>query len=238
MMLYQLDSFDITFPDPCFALEEPNGLLAIGGDLSVERLINAYHHGIFPWFNDDEPLLWWSPDPRCILDLEDFHLSKSFQKFLRKTPLRLTINKHFEGVIEGCTKPRRTESGTWINPAMITAYQALHQRGFAHSIEVWDQDRLVGGLYGILVGGCFCGESMFHTEPNASKLALAGLVYHLKRHGGEFIDCQITNNHLVSLGAKEITRARFLRKLEHAKQCDIPAEVWQPQELNLLHDQL
>lgn len=225
IQLYRLGD-QLTFPHPDLALEEPNGLLAFGGDLSVERLLCAYENGIFPWFSEGEPLLWWSPDPRGVLSLDDYHCSSSLQKFIKKTPLTVTLNKNFDGVVEACADIPRKDNGTWITEQMIKAYQRMHQAGFGHSVEVWQGDALVGGLYGIGVGKVFCGESMFHKVTNASKLAMYCLVQHLRKHGFAFIDCQMQTEHLKSMGAKEVTREHFLSMLKKALVDSPENGVW------------
>lgn len=199
------------FPPPTLALD--NGLLAIGGDLSSKRLIQAYRQGIFPWFNQGEPILWWSPDPRAILYPKQFKVSKSLRKSLKK-PYKITYDQAFEQVIVACSKPRTYQADTWINQAMINAYCKLHELGFANSIEVWHDHNLIGGLYGIQLGQAFFGESMFHTVRDASKIAL----YHLCHHhqAFDFIDCQIINSHLLSLGCQAIKRDDFLVALNKA----------------------
>lgn len=228
--LFQLDS-SLHFPPPAHALDEPPGLLAFGGDLSVNRLIHAYQHGIFPWFSINEPILWWSPNPRGILPLSNFTVSKSLAKFIRKSPYRVTVNHSFERVIHACAKVPRQASGTWITQNMIDAYITLHHHGSAHSIEVWDGKELIGGLYGVTPGNLFCGESMFHYATNASKLAMFHLVALLRESGGEFIDCQLQNDHLASLGCIEIPRNQFLNKLKVAVKQPINHLLWQPREL-------
>lgn len=195
------------FPDTASALDEPNGLLAAGGRLSVEWLLVAYRQGIFPWFSDNEPTLWWTPAPRTILLPQNFHLSKSLSKLIRQQTYRITKNRAFPSVIRECAKPREDQEGTWIVDPMIEAYLAMHQAGHAHSIECWDaNDQLVGGLYGISLGSVFFGESMFSRVSNASKLCL----HHLITSGDyDFIDCQMATSHLMSLGAIEIDREQF-----------------------------
>ena len=195
------------FPDTSLALNEPNGVLAAGGALSVDWLIAAYRLGIFPWFSDDEPILWWTPAPRTILLPSHFHLSKSLRKLIRKKIYRITQNLAFPSVIRHCAETREDQAGTWIVDPMINAYLDMHEAGHAHSIECWDADgQLVGGLYGISLGGVFFGESMFSRADNASKLCLHHLI-----HSGSYqlIDCQMATAHLMSLGAIEIDRDRF-----------------------------
>jgi leucyl/phenylalanyl-tRNA--protein transferase len=228
-LIYQLNPFDHSFPPASKAIKDPNGLLAFGGDLSVQRLLNAYHNGIFPWYSDGEPLMWWSPDPRGILRFDDLYINRSFAKFLKKNPYTLSVNKAFESVISYCSSVPRGGDGTWITPEMTQAYIQLHQQGHAHSIEVWDDNELVGGLYGVLVGSCFCGESMFHLKSNASRVAYWGLVNWLKEHGGQFIDCQMQNDFLATLGVCEIPRELYLKQLTQAKQILLPKSMWIPQ---------
>lgn len=209
------------FPPINKALKDPDGLLAFGGSLSVERLFNAYSNGVFPWFSDGEPILWWSPDPRAVILLEEFQASRSLRKLARKQVYTVTLNHNFEGVIHHCASIARTMPGakdasteTWITQSMIQAYQRLHQAGLAHSVEVWDaQNTLVGGLYGVGIGQVFCGESMFHIAPNTSKLAMYTLVNHMRRHNLAFIDCQMPTAHLNSLGAQTISREQFITQL-------------------------
>ena len=229
--IYQLDPYSMEFPSPNLALDDPNGLLAVGGDLSPARLLSAYRNGIFPWFNEDEPPYWWSPSPRAVLFLNELHISKSFAKFLRKQSLTVSINNCFSEVIENCAVLRQQE-GTWITDEMMEAYTQLHHMGHAHSIEVWQDDELVGGLYGVLVGGCFCGESMFHKVTNASKLALVGLVNWLQHYGGTLIDCQIPNDHLLSLGVSTITREDYLEQLRCASLVRLPQEAFIAQQIH------
>jgi leucyl/phenylalanyl-tRNA--protein transferase len=218
----------LTFPEQSLALVEPNGLLAFGGDLSPKRLLLAYSKGIFPWFSEDEPIMWWSPNPRGILPLAIFKPSKSLNKFVRNCDYRVSINQDFNQVIDACAHIPRNDSGTWITDDMIKAYKTLHQMGHAHSVEVWHDAQLVGGLYGVVVGKVFCGESMFHTAANASKLAFSTLVNLLVKQGAEFIDCQMQNPHLASLGCIEIARSRFLNMLTKQSQLSFADDMWQP----------
>jgi len=231
-MIVQLNSRSISFPPPATALYEPNGLLAVGGDLSPERLMHAYRHGIFPWFGDGDPILWWSPNPRAVFFPDQIHISKSLKKASRKLPWRVTINHDFERVIEGCATTREHE-GTWITDEMYNAYLRLSQLGHAHSVEVWLDDKIVGGLYGISVGRAFCGESMFHTHTNASKIALSVFAQEFGRASGQLIDCQVANPHLSSLGARNIDRDKFLLQLQLAQQANLPAGFWSPRELEV-----
>jgi leucyl/phenylalanyl-tRNA--protein transferase len=212
---------DIEFPDASQALKHPDGLLAIGGDLSVPRLLKAYRHGIFPWYGPGQPILWWSPDPRLVLYPERLHLSRSLAKTLRKGIFHVTLDRAFGTVISECAAAREDESGTWITPEMRTAYLNLYREGHAHSVECWQAGRLVGGLYGVSIGRAFFGESMFTRASDASKVALVYLVRQLQRWDFQFIDCQVHTRHLVSLGASALSRDEFTRLLDAA--CDRPA---------------
>lgn len=234
--LYQLSDTDIAFPNPEYALTSPDGLLAVGGDLSVARLSHAYKNGIFPWFSEDEPIMWWSPSERGIVELNDFHISKSLRKHLKKHPVRVTVNNAFAEVIEACCEQRIDSEGTWITNGMIDAYNNAHEAGIAHSVEIWRDGELAGGLYGIMQNGVFCGESMFHHQTNCSKLAMWALVNWLKRHGAHFIDCQLENPYLISLGAKVIPRSEFLTKLNLANAYIPNSTMWQPQELTAIYE--
>jgi leucyl/phenylalanyl-tRNA--protein transferase len=229
MRVVQLTSHSIAFPSPEGALREPNGLLAIGGDLSAARLLSAYRYGVFPWFNPGEMILWWSPDPRAVLFPTEVHISRSMKRFLRHCPYRFTLNTAFEQVIAACADER--SEGTWIGPDVQRAYNQLHRQGHAHSIEVWDEHRLVGGMYGVAMGRLFCGESMFSRQVNASKSALMIFCQHFTHHGGELIDCQVLNPHTMSLGAKEIPRRHFLQQLTELQRQSLPANCWLPQVL-------
>ncbi|WP_159564618.1 leucyl/phenylalanyl-tRNA--protein transferase [Budvicia diplopodorum] len=229
MPITQLHPESIVFPPVEYALKEPNGLLALGGDLSPERLMSAYQNGIFPWFSPDDPILWWSPDPRAVLIPQELHISRSMKKFLRKTQFQVTINSAFEDVIVACSNER--SEGTWIVPDIQRSYFQLHQRGIAHSVEVWEEDTLVGGLYGVGQGLIFCGESMFSRRDNASKFALYALCQHFVNYGGKLIDCQILNDHTESLGAIEIPRSDYLHFLNKLQQQQLPRECWLPQRL-------
>lgn len=205
---------DEAFPPLTEALAEPNGLLAAGGELSVARLIDAYRHGIFPWFNPEQPILWWSPDPRMVLIPQELKVARSLARTLRTRPYEVRADTAFSAVIEGCAKPRATQDGTWISAEMGAAYCALHELGIAHSIETWIDGELAGGLYGVALGRMFYGESMFTRVPDASKIALVHLVRQLARWHFGMIDCQMHTAHLASLGAREIPRADFMRKLQ------------------------
>lgn len=199
---------------PSAELADENGIIAVGGDLSSTRLLNAYSNGIFPWFNEGEPIIWWSPDPRLVLFTEELHISKSMKKLLNKNEYTVTYNTKFRKVIRSCSLPRAYEKETWISEDMLNAYTLLHKMGYAISTEVWKNNKLVGGLYGIGMGKCFFGESMFFLEKNASKYGMIKLVQKLKSLNIPFIDCQITTDHLVSLGAREISRKKFLKLIK------------------------
>lgn len=215
------------FPALETALEEPNGLLAAGGSLRPARLLNAYRAGVFPWFSGDQPILWWSPNPRLVLKPSELHLSKSFQKFLRKKMFHCTFDHSFLDVIRACAGPRviganEEEPGTWITDSMQESYLELHKMGYAHSVEVWDEKTLVGGLYGLSIGRFFFGESMFSLKTNASKTGFAFLCQQLQDWGYQYIDCQVETDHLISLGAYEIHREYFKQLLD--ENCDYPPE--------------
>jgi len=207
-----LDSGD-PFPEVERALAEPNGLLAAGADLSQPRLLEAYRNGIFPWFGHDQPILWWSPDPRMVLFPAALKVSRSLARTLRNARFEVRADTAFDAVIEGCRQPRRGESGTWITEEMAEAYGTLHRAGFAHSVETWLDGKLVGGLYGVALGRAFFGESMFARVSDASKVALVALARQLQHWGFGVIDCQMNTAHLASLGAREISRAEFTRRL-------------------------
>lgn len=208
-----LNPSSITFPSPNLAWDEPNGLLAAGGDLSPDRILAAYHQGIFPWFNPGDPILWWSPSPRTVVFPRQLHLSKSLRKTLRQKRYNVTFDHCFNEVIRACAAPRSYTDSTWISEEIIAGYSELHQRGIAHSVEVWEQDengnKLVGGLYGMALGKIFFGESMFSRANNASKVGFAHLVHQLLSWDFQLIDCQVANDHLFSLGAIEIPREEF-----------------------------
>jgi len=217
-MIPWLDEGD-PFPPVEQALTDPNGLLAAGADLSVERLLDAYLRGIFPWFGEEDPLLWWSPDPRMVLMVDELHVSRSLRRVIRSGRYTVTLDTAFTAVMAGCAEHRTDEAGTWITPRMLAAYSRLAARGFAHSVEVWSGSDLAGGLYGVAIGRMFYGESMFSRRTDASKVALAMLVRQLERWEFEMIDCQMATGHLASLGARQIPRAEFLERLQRlAKQ--------------------
>lgn len=215
------------FPTLTKALSVPDGLLAIGGCLSRQRLIKAYRHGVFPWFNPDDPILWWSPDPRLVLFPDRLAISHSLKKTLRKAIYTVTFDQAFDQVIRACAEPRKQSTGTWITDDMNRAYRELHQLGIAHSVETWRQGELVGGLYGVGIGQVFFGESMFHTQTDASKVAFAHLVAQLKDWGYHLIDCQVHTQHLVSLGAEEIKRDMFKKLLDQYCDAPISPNAWQ-----------
>ncbi|AZG98124.1 TPA: leucyl/phenylalanyl-tRNA--protein transferase [Proteus mirabilis] len=230
MPLFQLDEHDVTFPAPHLALKEPSGLLAIGGDISSARLKEAYQTGIFPWYTPHETPLWWSPDPRAVLPAGTLHIGRTLRKFLRQAPYTITLNQAFSDVIEACSV---RDEGTWIGPDIKTGYRALHQQGAAHSVEVWEGNELVGGLYGVNVGAVFCGESMFSRRNNASKCAFVAFYNHFLRYGGQLFDCQVLNSHTAALGAIEIARDHYLEALSRWKKVIIDKKCWYQQSLEL-----
>lgn len=212
--IQRLDAFtpDV-FPAPELALADPNGLLAFGGDLSPQRLLAAYAHGIFPWYSDGDPLLWWSPDPRCVFATDAIHVSHSLARFMRQCGWRWSMDRAFEDVVRACAQPRADQDGTWITTDMRTAYTNLHLLGHAHSLEIWDGDALVGGIYGVAVGRMFSGESMFSRRPNASRVALVSLGRVLHERGFPWLDAQVPNPHLLRMGARIMPRGQFLAEL-------------------------
>ena len=215
---------DDPFPPVDEALDEPNGLLAAGADLSPARLLDAYARGIFPWFNEGDPVLWWSPDPRMVLFVKELRVSRSLRRVVKSGLFTVTADRAFEQVMGGCAGPRADQDGTWITGAMTAAYVELARMGHAHSIEVWQGDELAGGLYGVALGHMFYGESMFSRVSNASKVALVHLVRQLDRWGFELIDCQMSTTHLASLGARDIPRAEFLLEVQRlTRQPGVPA---------------
>jgi leucyl/phenylalanyl-tRNA--protein transferase len=205
------------FPNP--SLADPDGLLAVGGNLEPETLLSAYQQGIFPWFDEDTPILWWSPDPRAILEFDNLYISKRLARTIRTNKFQVTFNQDFDAVVKGCTY--RPEEGTWITPEVANAYGEFHRRGHAHSVEVWQQGVLVGGLYGVAIGGLFAGESMFSTVSDASKIALVALVSRLKEKGYQLFDLQIINEHTSTMGAAEIPRDDYLARVKLAIQLKI-----------------
>ena len=205
---------DTPFPPLATAQREPNGLLAVGGDLSPRRLLDAYRRGIFPWYSEGDPILWWSPDPRMVLYPAELRVTRSLAKTLRNRAHELRFDTAFDAVMRGCAAPRPGQGGTWIGPEMRAAYRKLHDLGYAHSAETWIAGELAGGLYGVAIGGAFFGESMFSRARDASKIALVGLVRRLAAEGFGLIDCQMHTTHLESLGAREIPRAEFARRVK------------------------
>jgi leucyl/phenylalanyl-tRNA--protein transferase len=219
---------DTPFPPVETALASPNGLLAAGGELTADRLLEAYRRGIFPWFNPGEPVLWWSPDPRMVLIPGEFRISRSLARTLRNGAHEVRCDTVFEQVMRYCAAPREAQSGTWIGEDMIAAYCELHRSGYAHSVETWEGDRLVGGLYGVSIGRMFYGESMFSLASNASKIALAHLAGQLDRWKFGMIDCQMNTPHLASLGAREIPRGEFIARLKELIHCTPANEEFSP----------
>lgn len=215
------------FPSP--ELATPEGIIAAGGDLSPQRLLNAYAAGIFPWFTEEDPILWWSPDPRMVLLPGDLHISASMKKLLKKKWFHITYDRHFQEVIEGCGMPRKTQQGTWITKEIRDAYVRLHELGYAHSVEVWDSPgkKLVGGLYGVSLGKCFFGESMFHLVTNASKYGFVTFVQKLFKIGFMMVDGQVPSPHLKKLGCKEIPRKEFLNRLAEGLKHETVLGKWE-----------
>jgi len=226
----------VGFPDPSEANKD--GIVAWGGDLHPYRVLDAYRSGIFPWYSKNDPILWWSPDPRLVMDLDDIKISRSLKKNLKKFEYK--FDTHFSEVIKRCaTTPRATQDGTWIQPEVIESFTYLHKMGYAHSVESYYNGELVGGLYGIAIGRVFCGESMFSIMNDASKSAYVILVKHLKKWGFDFVDCQVPTEHLKSLGAKEISREEFLMKLKESSK-EIKLKEWKIDEdltaLNIINN--
>jgi len=221
---------DDPFPPVERALKRPNGLLAAGADLGVERLLEAYRHGIFPWFGEDDPILWWSPDPRMVLPPDALKVSRSLDKTLRNRPHEVRFDTAFRDVMRACAEPREGQAGTWITAGMIDAYCDLHSAGWAHSVETWIDGELAGGLYGVAIGRMFYGESMFTRARDASKIALVHLARHLQRQGFGLIDCQMATAHLASLGAREIPRSEFSRRVAELVNYDEPPGSWRELE--------
>ncbi|WP_374424811.1 leucyl/phenylalanyl-tRNA--protein transferase [Chromobacterium sp.] len=217
---------ELVFPPTRLALREPNGLLAAGGDLSPQRILAAYSQGIFPWFSEGEPILWWSPAPRMVLCPAELKVSRSMDKVLRNQRYQIRVDTAFREVMAACAEPRGQQQGTWIVPEMVEAYCRLHQLGYAHSFETWVDGELVGGLYGIGLGLMFYGESMFSRRSNASKLAFIHMVRHLQEQGVTMIDCQMHTRHLQSLGAKLVSRQTFLATLKENARRAQPAAMW------------
>ena len=224
--LPQLSAHDVSFPRLESALSEPDGLLAMGGDLSCARLLSAYSQAIFPWFTEGEPVLWWSPSERALFTPNSLRFNRTLRKQIHRHNLSFSCNTAFSKVIEHCAAPRTKQNYSWILPQMQRAYFALHQEGWAHSIEVWQQGRLVGGLYGIQIGQLFCGESMFNLIPDAAKLALVMLQQHLQSVTEGWIDCQLPNPFLLQMGAKKMPRREYVRLLQQLKAQPIPTQHW------------
>lgn len=227
MRVFKLSPQSLAFPSPEGALREPNGLLAIGGDLTAPRLLAAYQRGIFPWYSPGEVILWWSPNPRAVLFPAEYHISRSLKRFLRDDPFHITLNHDFAAVIAACAD--RPHEDTWIGPEVQHAYLQLHRLGYAHSVEVWQGKQLIGGMYGVAQGALFCGESMFSRVTNASKCALMAFCQHYTAHGGELIDCQVLNAHTARLGAREIPRRQFLQQLSNLQCLPLAQNCWAPQ---------
>ncbi len=217
-------SDDIAFPPVHRA--EKNGILAVGGDLSSERLIAAYSQGIFPWFSDGDPIIWWSPDPRFVLFPPELKVSKTMRQVIRRNLFTITADRNFPGVIRGCQEPRRRERGTWITAEMMEAYERLHLMGIAHSVEAWQNGELAGGLYGLSLGSCFFGESMFTRVDNASKAAFITMVRRLEERGFLLIDCQVYTEHLENLGARHISRGEYIALLGRCLQTETTRHSW------------
>jgi leucyl/phenylalanyl-tRNA--protein transferase len=228
MQLNQLDPNNPrqAFPDLSKALREPNGLLAFGGCLSPQRLVNAYRHGVFPWYNPGEPILWWSPNPRLVLFPDKLNISRSLNKTLRKQPFEIHFDYACAKVISACAAPRQADGGTWITEEMQNAYRQLHRLGICHSVEAWQEGELVGGLYGLAIGQVFFGESMFHTKTDASKVAYVHLVKQLADWGYQLLDCQVSSEHLLSLGAEEISRSNFQSLLARYRDSKPLPQAW------------
>ncbi len=235
MVIYlpELSNSSLEFPPVSQALTEPDGLLAMGGDLSPERLLKAYHSGIFPWFSPGDPLLWWSPSQRAIFMPGALKPNRTLRKVLHHSSFEISVNKAFPEVIKACSAPRPSQQGTWIVPDIQQAYIALHQQGHAHSIEVWSEGELVGGCYGVMVGQLFCGESMFNTQPNTAKVALVALQQHLSTFATGYIDCQMMNPFLQQLGAEPLSRRTYLTLLANHKALFCPAGSWKAQDIKL-----
>ena len=228
-MIPFLDTDD-PFPPPELALQQPNGLLAAGGDLSPSRLLDAYAQGIFPWFGREDPLLWWSPDPRMVLYVRELKIARSLRRTIRSGRFRVTMDTAFSAVVSGCAEPRPGQDGTWITPEMHAAYCRLFEMGYAHSVEAWTGDRLVGGLYGVSLGRMFFGESMFTRASDASKVGFVHMVAQFARWKMPLIDCQMPTSHLATFGAREIPRAAFLDQVSQLVQDSAPPTPWRLDE--------
>ena len=216
MNLAFLDPDEPQFPDPSAALAEPDGLLAFGGNLEPKTLVDAYRQGIFPWYQDEDPILWWSPATRCLIEPKALNISRRLLRLLRQQPYQIKTDSAFNEVVKACAEPRG-DGGTWITEEMMDAYTALHEQGQAHCVEVWDGSDLVGGIYGVHIGGIFCGESMFSRVDNGSKIAIAHLCQWMAAEGLELLDCQMINPHLLSLGAISMPRSDFLIRLRNIR---------------------
>ncbi len=224
---------DTPFPPHEFAMRQPNGLLCVGGDLSPQRLLDAYRRGIFPWYSDGDPILWWSPDPRMVLFPSELRVTRSLEKVLRNRPYEVRFDTAFEAVVIACSAPRSGQTGTWITDDVRAAYTELHRLGYAHSIETWIDGGLAGGLYGVALGRMFFGESMFTSVRDASKIAFVHLVDFLTRRNFTLIDCQMHTDHLASLGAREIGRAEFIRHIKELVDYPSPAGHWDYSQANI-----
>lgn len=224
MPVYRLPDTGLAFPDPNDA--EPDGLLAVGGDLSPHRLVSAYSLGIFPWYHEETPPMWWTPDPRCILLPEEFHLPRSLRRTLKAGVFSFTFDRDFSAVIRACAEPRGALDGTWLVPEMIEAYITLHKLGLAHSVETWHNKKLAGGLYGIALGSVFFGESMFYRRPDASKAAFAHLVGELARQGFTLIDCQQVTANMLRFGARPVPRQEFMERLAAGLEAPLRRGSW------------
>ena len=236
-MIFQLDGTmpDMRFPDPAHAERDPDGLLAVGGDLSPQRLINAYSQGIFPWYSEHQPLLWWSPDPRTLIFPEHLHVSRSLRRQMRQGGFTLRMDAAFEDVLIGCAAPRRDQDGTWLLPEMREAYLQLHELGIAHSIELWQGKRLVGGMYGLSLGAAFFGESMFSLTASASKIVMVHLCEQLSAHRFHFLDCQVFNPHLGRMGAVQLPRREYLERLRCALLDEVDNGIWSQPPVDCKH---
>ena len=212
--IFPLDKYSYTFPNPLYA--DDQGLVAFGGDLNPNRVMIAYTNGIFPWYNEDDPILWWSPNPRYIIELDEFKVSKSLKKTINSEKFEIRFDTNFVQVMNECKNIREKKEGTWIHQEVIDTYTKIHEMGFAHSFEAYYEGELVGGGYGMNIGDIFCGESMFAKQSDASKVALYHLVQRLKKSGFKFIDCQVPSDHLISLGAKPMPRDEFLLRVKNS----------------------
>jgi len=222
-----LSNESLTFPPLSHALTDPNGLLAFGGDLSVERLCSAYKHGVFPWYSDAEPIMWWSPNPRAIITTSSLKVNRTLRKVLKQKNFSVSINKAFDEVIHLCADAPFRKEDTWIVNEMIDAYKQLHLQGYAHSVEVWQNNELVGGLYGVAINGYFSGESMFYEVSNASKIALVSLANYLETANINMIDCQLLNPFLEDMGCFELSRNEFIQRQKQHLSINVPQDFWQ-----------